>query len=174
LSRGAALDFQQSEGHRPEEKDRLVDLAISAESLLLSKDEKEIITYRLRMRGARLLSSPRERVSVSRWLSDIYGMRSSIVHGDRSTNSDRNEDIDRFGEMVRNLIRRCARLAQAGRTDFPKLLDQALLGVTDAVSLVDNPPPPDPPVLKVAESDVFFGRVPSRAIEATNSDHSSK
>ena len=68
------------EAQRPAE--RLVNLAICAESLLLTPDENTEVTHRIALRGAFLLESAlRSRESVYKFLKRAYNARSRLVHG---------------------------------------------------------------------------------------------
>ncbi len=63
--------------------DRLVDLAIVIEALLLDGGVRQELSYRAALRGAFLLGTdPSSRKAVFRRLRDAYSARSEIVHGD--------------------------------------------------------------------------------------------
>lgn len=75
---------------RKDFSDRVIDLAIAFEILLSKeKDLKESITFKLRVRAARLLGeSIEEKETVAETISKFYSLRSSIVHGGKLNISD--------------------------------------------------------------------------------------
>lgn len=61
--------------------DAAIDLGIALESILIKSDESTEITYRISMRGARLLGKTLdERLDLKKKLTKIYGMRSKAAH----------------------------------------------------------------------------------------------
>jgi hypothetical protein len=78
---------------RTDRGDQLVDYVIALESLLATDSLRLETTFRIRLRGAALLSSrfgsPRERMSL---LARIYDLRSKVVHG--------NADIDKVLDIL--------------------------------------------------------------------------
>ena len=63
-------------------EDRLIDYLIGLEALLLRKDERQELGYRLALRGATLLGkTPKKRKSTFDELKTAYRERSNIVHG---------------------------------------------------------------------------------------------
>lgn len=144
--------------NRPTLKDKLVDLVTAAEALFLDKSEKEILTYRLKMRGARLIFAFPERSQKASWLGQVYDLRSSIVHGDRENKKLKqlNEHAEEFGEFVRTAIRYATRLVDAGYNNIPSLLDDAFLGdpaVIDKIEELHNILIPTP---KIGGQDIML------------------
>lgn len=150
-------------------KDRLVDLAIAAESLFLGKDEKEILTYRMSMRAARLLAPPETRQETFDWIKEIYDLRSAIVHGDRKPSKGKvkniaenevllREEVYKFAEFVRNSIRWFARLTELGYTNFPKFCDQLLLSVTESENVMKSLSVPNLPKNRIREIDLIINQ----------------
>lgn len=107
---------------RREPEDRLIDLVISLEALLLKSGERQELSYRLSQRGALLLADDLEEAQEIRdQLKDAYNERSNVVHGVR-------DDVDRaYVGDVQELTRRCllAMLEQAprGRKEHASVLD---------------------------------------------------
>ena len=128
---------------RPDQRERLVDLVIAAESLLASDYQDGNLSYKLRMRG-------------------VYGLRSIAVHQGKSAREEKalGVEVESLGEDVRNLIRHCVRIVGSGREDFEHLLDHALLGVPEAARIIDSSRPSHPLVQSVTEHDLFFMRYP--------------
>jgi hypothetical protein len=82
---GVALQrFRDSyERHSPEDPQRLLDVAIAFEALLLNDGPDKELSYRLRLRGARWLhGAPEARRATFQLLRDLYGVRSQIAHGE--------------------------------------------------------------------------------------------
>jgi len=65
--------------------ERLIDATIGLEALLLGGSGSSTeVTFRFAMTGAWLLASqPVQRIELNRLLTELYGRRSDIVHGDR-------------------------------------------------------------------------------------------
>jgi hypothetical protein len=152
---------------RPEPKDQLVDLAVSAEALFLADSEKEVLTYRLKMRASRVLALPEKREEMRTWISDIYDLRSAIVHGDREPSKKRlrpilsddkrlSDEVRSFAELVRRGIRLGARLVNVGQKDLPSLFDQLLLATPATVALFDSIAVPELPEERLDEGRAIF------------------
>jgi Apea-like HEPN len=111
------------EAQRPEE--RLVNLAICAESLLLTPHENAELTHRMALRGAFLLENEhRPRETVYRFLKRAYAARSRVVHGSelstagtKSKDKNLTERLDGTNDGLRGLL-----------VDFADLLRE-LLGI---------------------------------------------
>jgi hypothetical protein len=156
---------------RPEPKDQLVDLAVSAEALFLTNDEKEVLTYRLKMRASRVLAPPEKREEMRTWISDIYDLRSAIVHGDREPSKRRlrpiladnkllSGEVLKFAELVRKGIRLGARLVNGGQKDLPPLFDQLLLSTPTTVTLFESIDVPELPQERLDEARAIFRDFP--------------
>src|ERR1043165_2280070 len=104
--------------HEWDHQDRLVDLIIAAEALLLCESEREEMSYKFAERGAILLSASREeRFALFFVLKEAYHVRSRIVHGSRGELKPRLAEpggsrkavaleifVDRVEELVRRLL----------------------------------------------------------------------
>ena len=67
---------------RADPGNKAIDGAICLEALLGDKDNKNELTYRLRLRSAMLLGSNlTERRRIKKAVNDFYGLRSKVVHG---------------------------------------------------------------------------------------------
>ena len=86
--------------------DSAIDLGIALESLLLNDldDERGELTFRLRVRGARLLGKTLdERREIYKALNAVYGLRSSAVHSgvlSETLNSKQLNDILERGQQI--------------------------------------------------------------------------
>jgi hypothetical protein len=70
---------------------------ISLESLILSDNEKEELTYRLKTRIAHLLGkSVDSRINIAKNVSDLYGIRSRIIHAGSYQVTDANLSLMRY------------------------------------------------------------------------------
>lgn len=87
---------------RREPEDRLVDLVIALEAMLLKPGEFQELAFRLSQRGALLLPGDLEDArEIRSQLKDAYRDRSKVVHGVR-------DEVDRqFVNEVEELTRRC-------------------------------------------------------------------
>lgn len=152
---------------RKNAKDRLVDLVIAAESLFLGEKEKEVITYRLSMRSARLLVAPEKRQEMFEWIKDMYDLRSAIVHGDRKPSKSKvkkiaedevflRKEVYKFAEFVRTSLRWCARIANKEDSDLPKFFDQLLLGLNEPEKVMKSLSVPDLPNNRVRQIDLIL------------------
>ncbi len=161
---GVALNRYDMAMKRNNAKDRLVDLAIAAESLFLKSSEKEVLTYRLKMRAARLFASPDKRTETSKWISFIYSLRSEVVHGDRESEDKKikkiitdekllSEEVYNFAEFIRQSIRLCSRIIEAGENNLPQFFDQLLLGISESEQLVSSISLPELPKHPLGEVD---------------------
>ncbi len=87
--------------------DAIVDFAISLESLLLPYDEAARhgdLGYRFRTHGAHYLSKTKsERTKVAKQLTELYGLRSQLVHGGNYPSA---VDIESGRQMAGELARR--------------------------------------------------------------------
>ena len=62
--------------------DKLVDLVISYESILLKQGELSELNYRMALRSSKLLETDyKKRMEIKKDMTDIYKLRSKIVHG---------------------------------------------------------------------------------------------
>ena len=78
-----------SAGGRRRTDDALVDYVIGLEALLGKADERTELAYRFRVRGAVVLALTRaERRARSRALNELYSLRSRVVHGMHSDESE--------------------------------------------------------------------------------------
>jgi hypothetical protein len=128
--------------NREDIADCLVDLTVAAESIFHSKDEKDLLAYRIKMRGSRLVYTADVRHDKAKWLNIGYRKRSEILHGQGNEPSIRNWIIDNMPEytdFVRQSIRRCARLTDKGYgKKIPETLDMALLGDPDCIKIIEE------------------------------------
>jgi hypothetical protein len=154
---------------RKNAKDRLVDLAIAAESLFLGEKDKEILTYRMSMRAARLLEPPEKRQEMFEWMKEMYDLRSAIVHGDRKPSKSKvkkiaedevllSKEVYKFAEFVRNSIRWCVRLANKGYTDIPAFCDKLLLGIEESEKAMKSLSVPDLQKNLIREIDLILNQ----------------
>jgi hypothetical protein len=118
-------------------EDRLIDLTISLESCLLSR-EREELRYRISLRGAALLAGERERSRVAALLAAMYDVRSAIVHGGSTLNDGRVTKLVRkvipsaepvefvvaCEDVTRSVIRAYVRACERGTT--PEKMNDAL------------------------------------------------
>jgi hypothetical protein len=86
--------------------DKAIEGAICLEALLLEKDARQELGYRLAVRGARLLGANfDERAAVRRGLTKFYGLRSTAVHGDLIDENKRKDVLDGLEACTRILQR---------------------------------------------------------------------
>lgn len=117
---------------RNEPEDRLIDLVIALEAMLLKPGERQELSYRMSQRGALLLSNEKDTaVKVRKQLKDAYNERSSVVHGVRN-------DIDRlYVKDVQELVRQCLLefldMAPRGNKEHSSILDDL-----DEIALTPN------------------------------------
>jgi Apea-like HEPN len=99
---------------RPRPEDKLTDFLIGFEALLLKKNERQELEYRLALRGSRLVGKGEdERSQVFDLLKAAYSQRSTIVHGGipKATVTVAGEQIpfhsfvDRVEDLLRHAIR---------------------------------------------------------------------
>jgi hypothetical protein len=77
-------DAKRRGGHYTSILNAALDLGIALESLFIAGDSRSDITYRLRLRIAKLLGNDvDERIKVSERVNKLYSLRSTIVHGAR-------------------------------------------------------------------------------------------
>ncbi len=98
---------------RPE--DKLMDYLIGFEALLLKKEEKQELAYRLALRGSILLADkPDERIRIFSELKTAYNERSNIVHGGQpkeylnvsNTKVPFNQFVDKLEDHLRSAIKK--------------------------------------------------------------------
>ena len=83
---------------------RIANAVMGLESLILRRDDKEVLGYRLRTRMARLLGLLGENpYEVRKTITYAYTVRSAFVHGENIKDSDRKEIERRFGDLKRLL-----------------------------------------------------------------------
>jgi hypothetical protein len=120
---------------RDDDSDRLIDLAIAMESLLLGPVERNSLSFSFSMRGAVLLAAPARRRAKRKLLSEFYNRRSKTVHGDRPSNDE--TDVWFYAEEVRTALRRFV-LAQ-DLIDIPvAFLNGLLLGDPADLELLET------------------------------------
>lgn len=126
----------------PEE--RIIDLIIALESLLLGVDEKDELKYKLSLRGAMLLSdSESDAVRVRQRLGVAYNRRSEAVHGKPMGKTRLDGKEVTAGELavivernVREVIQRSLVLAKTANLKARiKLLEQAILSDVERAAL---------------------------------------
>jgi hypothetical protein len=109
------------ERHEPDDPERLFDLAIALEALLLNDEEtKEQLRFRLSLRAARFLEiGVKERMLVFETVRDLYDMRSKIAHGATISSVTRKEaeKLDALSTDAPRLTRRI--IAKMLRGDGP-------------------------------------------------------
>jgi len=77
--------------------DKLVDLCVGLEAVLIGGTEQEEISLKLRTRAAYLLATPRDPVgAIYRDVQSLYGLRSRIMHGSTLSAS---QIASRFGQV---------------------------------------------------------------------------
>lgn len=131
--------FNTSYG-RSDYRERIIDLVIALENLFGEETTGQTteVGYRLRMRAARYLgANADERKHLRKFISQLYTLRSKIVHGDTKFNNEEIEKIFKrpIGEVITELmdiVRRSIRKLLAnpnhiGQEHFNNLL----LGITD-------------------------------------------
>jgi hypothetical protein len=102
------------ERYQPWEPDRLLDIAIAFEALLLGDSETKEISYRLALRGARWLDDDVDaRMHTFQRLQHLYSLRSKIAHGAELSAKDRANLTDLL-ESAPVLLRRALRRALEG------------------------------------------------------------
>lgn len=109
------------ESQRPEE--RIVNLAVCAESLLLSKEPNSELSHRMALRAAFLLESEsRGRDEIYRWFKKAYGLRGKVVHTAivpqeiAAFDPEGTGFLARFANDLRSLILMALGLAESGRS----------------------------------------------------------
>ena len=102
-------------------EDKLIDYLIGFEALLLRRDERQELEYRLALRGAFLLGTDmEERKKIFFHLKTAYRERSNIVHGGSvkkvvsmgDSNIQFGEFVYRVGEYLRAAIRKFLKLCE--------------------------------------------------------------
>lgn len=102
-------------------EDMLIDYLIGFEALLLSRDERQELEYRLALRGAFLLgTTTEERKKIFFYLKTAYRERSNIVHGGSvkkvinigNSNIQFGEFVYRVGEYLRAAIKKFLELCE--------------------------------------------------------------
>lgn len=78
---GVALDRITAANRRFSLTDRIIDLAIALEAMLGDREQKTEMTHKIRTRAALLLAQPGERRDVRKQISQLYELRSKLVHG---------------------------------------------------------------------------------------------
>jgi ElaB/YqjD/DUF883 family membrane-anchored ribosome-binding protein len=132
----AARRFERA-ACRDDRVDELVDLVVSLEGLLTSASEREgEITYRLRMRLARLLGRADERKQLKKQMTNAYSARSKLVHG--ASDSAAPTQAMELRNLTRRALAAVALLRRRGRSDVSEILEHAMLGDPEASSLVDE------------------------------------
>jgi hypothetical protein len=143
-SLGVALRRFNSANYRLKDEDRLLDLIIAMEALLLRGAEQNELGYRLALRGAALFSENGTRKEVFTNLKSAYDLRSLIVHGEREARIHRllkrlknksgadvslNEFTELIEDTTRTLIRDYARLRKTVASDEELIakLDEKIL-----------------------------------------------
>jgi hypothetical protein len=125
---------------RSNPRERLIDLVIALENLFGEETVGQTteVGYRLRMRAARYLgANADERKQLRKFISQLYTLRSKIVHGDSKTSDEEIQKIFKrpFGEIMielMDIVRRSLRMLLAnpnhiGQEHFNNLL----LGIED-------------------------------------------
>jgi hypothetical protein len=114
---------------RDNDTDALLDFTIALEALLLPYDEnarRGDLGYRFRIHGAHYVAEgPEQRHAVAKQLSNIYGMRSQLVHGSKYPDTDK---IKSARDTAHELAR-CG-LLRAVTEGFPnaETFNRAILG----------------------------------------------
>ena len=85
--------------------DQIVDQFVAAESMFLTEDENQELSFRLSQRIALLLGKTKaNRVEISRQVKRLYGVRSGVVHGSTKVRVAK-EDIHLMNEYLRDALR---------------------------------------------------------------------
>lgn len=109
---------------RPLLDDKLIDLMICAEALLLRVEQNEL-TYKLAYRVALFIGgNPSQQKDIFKFIGEAYSMRSKVVHGTKSYTQDQ-KDIEALSSII---------------TKLSELLRQALLKM---LTLALNPQAPE-------------------------------
>jgi hypothetical protein len=118
------LDRLDRSIHENDFTDKVIDLGIALEALLLheQKGDRCELKFRLGLRGAWLLGSDaEERVEIQRALGKVYQLRSDAVHVGKVERNDSNERVIEQGTVLcRRLIRKM--IEAHGRIDWNTLV----------------------------------------------------
>ena len=113
---------------RRELADRLIDLVIALEALFNDSDPGSV-TFKIATRCAAWLHPPGDqRLSVFRFVKDVYRYRSAAVHGRRNQKQPTVDDLDRLERVARvSLVKFLNHHLIHGRTPFPQELDEMMM-----------------------------------------------
>jgi hypothetical protein len=118
------LDRLDRSIHENDFTDRVIDLGIALEALLLheQKGDRGELRFRLGLRGAWLLGrDAEERIEIQRALAKVYQLRSDAVHVGKVERNDANERLIEQGTVLcRRLIRKM--IEAHGRIDWNTLV----------------------------------------------------
>lgn len=125
---GLGLSRFSSSYERRELSDRLIDLVIALEALF-NDDDPGSVTFKIATRCAAWLHRPgNQRLSVFRFIKDVYGQRSAAVHGRRNRKKLTADDLGRLEGMARDsLVKFLNHHLVHGRTPSPKELDEMMM-----------------------------------------------
>ena len=87
-----------------------------------------------------------------------------MVHGDRESEDKKikkiitdekllSEEVYNFAEFIRQSIRLCSRIIEAGENNLPQFFDQLLLGISESEQLVSSISLPELPKHPLGEVD---------------------
>lgn len=134
---GTAIARFNSTYDRVRPEDRIIDLTIALEALLMTDNDQQELSYRLALRGAALLGdAPDQRERLFRDLKNLYHVRSRLAHGcslakatrKRVPAADLGKYLEGAEDLVRSAIVRFLSLVGTRReTDIPELLDKWIL-----------------------------------------------
>ena len=124
-----ALSRFSSSYDRAELSDRLLDLVIALEALFSDGDSGSV-TFKIATRCAGWLYPPGEhRLSLFRFVKDVYGLRSDVVHGrKRNRQEPTRGDLDRLECVVRASVMKFLDHQKSNQdTPEPKDLDEMMM-----------------------------------------------
>ena len=123
-----ALSRFSSSYERRELADRLIDLVISLEALFNDGDPGSV-TFKIATRCAAWLYLPGDqRLSVFRFIKDVYGYRSAAVHGRRNRKKPTADDLDRLEQVARiSLLKFLDHQLMHGGRPSPNELDEMMM-----------------------------------------------
>lgn len=134
---GTAIARFNSTYDRVRPEDRIIDLTIALEALLMTDNDQQELSYRLALRGAALLGdAPDQRESLFRDLRNLYHVRSRLAHGCSLAKATRKRvqaaDLGRYLEGAEDLVRRAivrflALVGKRSEANVPSLLDSWIL-----------------------------------------------
>ena len=115
----------------PDDPERLLDIAFAFEAIFLNDDENKELSYRLRLRAAKLLGKTlEERQEIFDIVKNLYNFRSKIAHGE-TLDAKKSKDADK----LKQVLSRAPRMLKDAIIEM--ILGNAPRGLTDKGKIGD-------------------------------------